>query len=96
MHLGVQVSKTFGRLIIQTFTTHVSNHLINFPMCSECKKGGQKPIKRPKLTIRIVLHCLFKIYNKIINILIIISSRPHLLNFLLGTGNKVLINVGLI
>ena len=47
MHLGVQVSKTLGRLIVQTFTTHVSNHLINFPMCTECKKG-QKPIKRPK------------------------------------------------
>ena len=48
MHLSVQVSKTLGRLIVQTFTTHVSNHLINFPMCTECKKEGQKPIKRPK------------------------------------------------
>ena len=47
-HLGVQVSKTLGRLIVQTFTTDVSNHLINFPMCTECKKEGQKPIKRPK------------------------------------------------
>ena len=37
-----------GRLIAQTFTTDVSNHLINFPMCTECKKEGQKPIKRPK------------------------------------------------
>ena len=48
MHLGVQVSKTLGRLIVQKFTTDVSNHLINFPMCTECKKEGQKPIKRPK------------------------------------------------
>ena len=48
MHLGVQVSKTLGRLIVQTFTTHVSNHLINFPMCTECKKEGQKPIKGSK------------------------------------------------
>ena len=40
--------KTLCRLIVQTFTTHVSNHLINFPMCIECKKEGQKPIKRPK------------------------------------------------
>ena len=38
MHLGVKVSKTLGRLIGQTFTTHVLNHLINFPMCTECKK----------------------------------------------------------
>ena len=48
MHLGVQVSKTLGRLIVQTFTTDVSNHLINFPMCTECKKEGQKSIKGPK------------------------------------------------
>ena len=47
MLLSVQVSKTLGRLIVQTFTTHVSNHLINFPMFTKCKKG-QKPIKRPK------------------------------------------------
>ena len=47
-HLGVQVSKTLGRLIVRTFTTHVSNHLINFPMCTECKNEGQNPIKRPK------------------------------------------------
>ena len=26
---------------------------------------------------------------------LLITSRPHLLNFLLGTGNKVLISVGL-
>ena len=32
MHLAVQVSKTLGRLIVQMFTTHVLNHLINFPM----------------------------------------------------------------
>ena len=48
MHLSVQVSKTLGRLIVQTFTTHVSYHLITFPMYTECKKEGQKPIKRPK------------------------------------------------
>ena len=94
MHLGVQVGKTLGRLIVQTFTTDVSNHLINFQMCTECKKEGQKPIKRPKLRIRTVLHCLFKIIKLLV--LIIIISHPHLLNFLLGTGNKVLINVGLI
>ena len=93
MYLGVQVSKTLGRLIVQTFTTHVSNHSINFPMCTECKKG-QKPIMRPKLRIRKVLHCSFKIIKFLI--LIIIASRPYLLNFLLGAGNKVLINVGLI
>ena len=46
MHLSVQVSKTLGILIVWTFTTHISNHLINFPMCTECKKGGQKPVKR--------------------------------------------------
>ena len=61
MHLGVQVSNTLGTLIVQTFTTDVSNHLINFPMCTECKEEGQKPIKRPKLRIRTALHCLFKI-----------------------------------
>ena len=48
MYLGVQASKALGRLIVQTFITHVSYHLINFPMCTECKKEGQKPIKRPK------------------------------------------------
>ena len=45
MHLGVKVSITLGRLIIQTFTTDVSNHLT--PICTECNKG-HKPIKRPK------------------------------------------------
>ena len=34
----LQVSKTLGRLIVETFTTDVSNHLINFPMSTECKK----------------------------------------------------------
>ena len=98
MHLGVQVSKTLGidLAVGQTFriTAHayVSNYLINFPMCTECKKEGQKPIKRPKLRIRTVLHCLFKIIKLLI---LIITSHPHMLNFLLGTGNKVLINVGL-
>ena len=50
MDLGVQVSESLGRLIVQTFTTDVSNHLqlIDFPMCTECKKEGQKPIKRLK------------------------------------------------
>ena len=48
MHLSVQVSKTLGRLIVQTFTTDVSNHLINFLMCTECKIEGHKPIKKPK------------------------------------------------
>ena len=38
MHLGVQVSKTLGRIIVQTFTTDVLKQLINFPMCTECKK----------------------------------------------------------
>ena len=47
MHLGVQVIKILSRLIVQACTTHVSNHLINFPMCTECRKKGQKPIKRP-------------------------------------------------
>ena len=45
MHLGVQISTTLGRLIVQTFTTHVPNHLTNFPMCTECRKEGQKPIE---------------------------------------------------
>ena len=48
MYLGVQVSESLGRLIVQTFTTDGSNHLINFPMCTECKKERQKPIKRSK------------------------------------------------
>ena len=28
----ISVSKTLGRLNVQTFTTDVSNHLINFPL----------------------------------------------------------------
>ena len=50
MHLGVQVSKTLGRLIVQTFNTVVSNHLINFPMCMilSAKKDRSLAIKRPK------------------------------------------------
>ena len=36
---------------------------------------------------------MFKIIKLLI--LIVITSRPQLLNFLLGTGNKALINVGL-
>ena len=86
MHLSVQVSKTLGRLIVQTFTTHVSNHLINFPMCTECKKG-QKPIKRPKTkNYRTVLHYLFKIIKLLI--LMIITSHPHLLNFTWGQETR--------
>ena len=38
MYLGVQVSESLGRLIVQMFTIDVSNHLIDFPMCTECKK----------------------------------------------------------
>ena len=48
MYFSVQVSESLGRLIVQTFTTDGSNHLINFPMCTEGKKEGQRPIKRPK------------------------------------------------
>ena len=48
MYLSVQVSKSLGRVIGQMSTKDVSNHLINFPMCIECKEEGQKPIKRPK------------------------------------------------
>ena len=48
MHLGAQVSKTLGRLIVQTFTTHVSNHLINFPMCTERKKRRTEDYKETK------------------------------------------------
>ena len=92
MHLGVQVSKTLGRLIVQTFTTDVSNHLIYFPMCTECKKERQNFTKETK-TIDYNSFTLF-VQNMKLLILILITSRPHLLNFLLGTGNKVLINVG--
>ena len=67
MHLGVQVCKTLGRLIVQTFTTDVSNHLINFPMCTEYKKERQKPIKRPK-TKNQNSFTLFVQNNKIVNI----------------------------
>ena len=48
MYFGVQVSKTLDRLIVQTFTADVSNHLISFPICTECKIEGQKSIKRSK------------------------------------------------
>ena len=47
-YLGVQVSESFSRLIVQTFTADVSNHLIHFLIYTECKKEGQKPVKRPK------------------------------------------------
>ena len=46
MYLDVQVSESLGRLIVQTFTTDGSNNLINFPMCTGCKKEGQEPIRR--------------------------------------------------
>ena len=51
MHLGVQLSKTLGRLIVQTFTIHVSNRLINFPMCTEWKRRTEayKEIKNQGL-----------------------------------------------
>ena len=48
MHLGVQVSKKLGRLIVQTFTTDVSNHFINFPLCTECKKRRTEAYKETK------------------------------------------------
>ena len=48
MYRGVQVNKSLSRLIVQMFTTDGSNHLTNFPMCTECKKEGQKPIRRLK------------------------------------------------
>ena len=67
MLLSVQASKTLGRFIVQTFTTNVSNHLINFPMFTECKKGGQKPIKRPKTKDKEQLYTVVE-NNKIINI----------------------------
>lgn len=76
-------------------TTDVSNDLINFPMCIECK--GQKPIKQPKTKDQNTFTLFVLLKVKIMNyqLLIIITSCPHLLNFLPGTGNKVLINVGL-
>ena len=67
IHLGVQVSKTLGRRIVQTFTTDVSNHLINSSMCTECKKEGQKPIKRSNTKDQNSF-TLFVQNNKIINI----------------------------
>ena len=42
------ISESLGRLNVQMFITEGSNHLTNFPMCTECKKEWQKPIKRPK------------------------------------------------
>ena len=48
MYFGVQVSKSLDRLIVQTFITDKLDHLINFAMCTECKKEGQKPINRTK------------------------------------------------
>ena len=54
-------------LIVQTITTYVSNRLINFPMCTECKKEGQKPIERPKTKDQNSF-TLFVQNNEIINI----------------------------
>ena len=45
MYLSIQVSKSLGRVFGQMSTKDVSNHLINFPMCTECKEEGQKPIE---------------------------------------------------
>ena len=74
-------------------TTDVSNHLINFPMCTECMQRRRAEVyKETKDTYTV---CTFEDQNNRLLILIIIS-RSHLLNFLLGTGNEVLINVGLI
>ena len=42
-------------------------HLINFPMCTECKKEVRKPIKRPK-TKDLNSFTLFVQNNKIIDI----------------------------
>ena len=47
MCLSGQVSESIGRLIVQMFATDISNHLINFLMCTDCKKE-QKPRKRSK------------------------------------------------
>ena len=59
-------------------------------MCTECKEE-QKPIKRLKPKDQNTV-TVFAQNNGII-----ITSRPHALaiNFLLGTGNRVLINVSL-
>jgi len=72
MYLSAQVSKSLGRFIVPwtvnihvvlslriccyCTTTNVSNDLINFPICTECKEEGQKPIKRPKLRIRTLIN----------------------------------------
>ena len=97
MYFSVQVSENLGRLVVQTFNTDRSiiKYLINFPMCTECKKEGQKPIKRPK-TKDCNTFMLFVQNSKIINI----NNNnlpPSLAKFSqsLGTGNKVLINAGL-
>ena len=86
MYLGVQVSESLGRLIVQTFTTEGLNNLINFPMCNECKKEGQKPIKR--LNTKDENTFTLFVQNNELLILIIITSCLHLLNFLLGTGTR--------
>ena len=42
MYLSVQVTESLGGLIVQTFSYYrwIKNHLINFPMCTECKEEG--------------------------------------------------------
>ena len=70
------------------------DHLINFPICTECKKEGQKPIKRPKtkdystVTLFVQDNELFNINNN--------NLLPSLANYKFSAGdrNKVLINVG--
>ena len=48
MYLDIQAIESLRRRIVQMFTTDGSNHLINFPLCNECKEERQKPLKRPK------------------------------------------------
>ena len=48
MYLDVQVSKSLGRLIVQTFTADGSNHLLSFPVCTECKKRRTEAYKETK------------------------------------------------
>ena len=48
MHLGVQVRRSLGRLIVQTFTTDVLNHLINFATCIEYMQKRTEAYKETK------------------------------------------------
>ena len=72
-------------------TTDASNDLINFPMCMGAKAYKETKTKGYN-TFTLFVLLKVKIMNYLI--LIIITYHPHLLNFLLGTGNKVLMNVG--